>query len=152
MFRANADGLQAAEACDVPQLRLPDDVRAVRTPDRAGADPRARGGGGGDSGPFKSGIKNPLEKSHVHPSRQQQMSTGGGHHDGGRQRQQHHHHQDRGSSRAHRPSYVPEAPPKPRPETKRDDTGPLHPSWEAAKKSKEEGAKIAFQGTKVKFD
>ncbi|KXJ89862.1 Bud-site selection protein, partial [Microdochium bolleyi] len=39
----------------------------------------------------------------------------------------------------------------PPPPTKRDDTGPLHPSWAAAKKAKDEAGKIAFQGKKVVF-
>ena len=38
--------------------------------------------------------------------------------------------------------------------TQRDDTGPLHPSWEAAKKAKEKSnaAPVVFQGTKIRFD
>jgi hypothetical protein len=36
---------------------------------------------------------------------------------------------------------------------KRDDTGPLHPSWEAAKRAKEKkSAPVAFQGKKISFD
>lgn len=35
----------------------------------------------------------------------------------------------------------------------RDDSGPIHPSWEAAKKAKEaKAAVVAFQGKKVTFD
>ncbi|KAJ5612453.1 hypothetical protein N7510_005647 [Penicillium lagena] len=32
------------------------------------------------------------------------------------------------------------------------DTGPLHPSWEAKKKAKEQASTASFQGTKVVFD
>jgi hypothetical protein len=36
---------------------------------------------------------------------------------------------------------------------KRDDTGPLHPSWEAAKRAKEKkSVPVAFQGKKISFD
>lgn len=41
------------------------------------------------------------------------------------------------------------APPKPR---KTDNTGPLHPSWEAKKKAEEKEQNVKFQGTKIKFD
>ncbi|KAK4549341.1 hypothetical protein LTR36_006338 [Oleoguttula mirabilis] len=35
----------------------------------------------------------------------------------------------------------------------RDDSGPIHPSWEAAKKAKEaKAAPVAFQGKKITFD
>lgn len=35
----------------------------------------------------------------------------------------------------------------------RDDTGPLHPSWEAAKRAKEKkSVPVAFQGKKISFD
>jgi BUD22 len=43
----------------------------------------------------------------------------------------------------------------PRPEKKvreRDDSGKLHPSWEAAKKAKEAKSKMEFRGTKIVFD
>jgi hypothetical protein len=40
---------------------------------------------------------------------------------------------------------------KPREKT-RDDVGVLHPSWQAAKKAKEEKLKATFQGKKVTFD
>ncbi|KAH6681192.1 NADH-ubiquinone oxidoreductase 30.4 kDa subunit [Plectosphaerella plurivora] len=42
------------------------------------------------------------------------------------------------------------APERKKPQTSRDDQGPLHPSWEARKKAKET-AQISFQGTKIKF-
>jgi hypothetical protein len=35
---------------------------------------------------------------------------------------------------------------------KKDDTGPLHPSWEAAKKAKESKQTASFQGKKVVFE
>lgn len=46
-----------------------------------------------------------------------------------------------------------EARPKPqRKPTKKDDEGPLHPSWEARKKAKEAQQTAAFQGKRVVFD
>ncbi|KAH7020859.1 Bud-site selection protein [Microdochium trichocladiopsis] len=56
----------------------------------------------------------------------------------------------RGGGRGGFSAPAPSRPPPP--PTKRDDTGPLHPSWAAAKKAKEEAGKIAFQGKKVVFD
>lgn len=41
---------------------------------------------------------------------------------------------------------------RPRPPTKKDDEGPLHPSWEARKKAKEAEQTAAFQGKKITFD
>lgn len=43
------------------------------------------------------------------------------------------------------------APPPP-PKKHRDDAGPLHPSWEAAKKAKEAKATAPYQGKKITFD
>ncbi|RPB24437.1 Bud-site selection protein [Terfezia boudieri ATCC MYA-4762] len=37
-------------------------------------------------------------------------------------------------------------------ERKKNTEGPLHPSWEAARKAKEAKAKAEFQGKKIKFD
>jgi len=37
-------------------------------------------------------------------------------------------------------------------ERKKDTEGPLHPSWEAARKAKELKARAEFQGKKIKFD
>jgi hypothetical protein len=37
-------------------------------------------------------------------------------------------------------------------EHKRDDQGPIHPSWEAAKKAKEKNLTAPFQGKKITFD
>jgi hypothetical protein len=39
-----------------------------------------------------------------------------------------------------------------RAQRKMQDDKPLHPSWEAAKKAKEQASKVAFQGKKVVFD
>ncbi|KAH8176911.1 BUD22 domain-containing protein [Sarocladium implicatum] len=47
------------------------------------------------------------------------------------------------------PVQQPQQPPKP---TKRDDTGPLHPSWEARKKAKDAQKTVEFTGSKVTFD
>lgn len=41
---------------------------------------------------------------------------------------------------------------RPPPPTKRDDEGPLHPSWEARKKAKESLKATSFAGSKVVFD
>ncbi|OTB00892.1 hypothetical protein M426DRAFT_323899 [Hypoxylon sp. CI-4A] len=84
----------------------------------------------GSNKPWKKGIHNPFENKHIHPQRQQRMQSGGDH---GRQE-------------------APREPPKPKALPTRDDTGPLHPSWAAAKKAKEESQKVAFQGRKVVFD
>ncbi|RFU76735.1 bud22 family [Trichoderma arundinaceum] len=43
------------------------------------------------------------------------------------------------------------APPAPKP-TKKDDQGPLHPSWEARKKAKQAEKGAAFSGQKIVFD
>ncbi|KAI2628567.1 Bud-site selection protein [Hypoxylon sp. NC1633] len=99
-----------------------------------------RGAVGGDEDeggnkPWKKGIRNPFDNQRIHPERQQQMQ-GRSHGQGG----------DRSARER------PEMPKAPAPPPKRDDAGPLHPSWAAAKKAKEEGQKIAFQGRKVVFD
>ncbi|PSS03482.1 Bud-site selection protein [Coniella lustricola] len=46
---------------------------------------------------------------------------------------------------------VPLEPRKPKP-PKKDNDGPLHPSWEARKKAKEQQATASFQGKRVVFD
>jgi hypothetical protein len=56
-------------------------------------------------------------------------------HDGGREEQEH-------AAESSRP----------RPPTKKDDEGPLHPSWEARKKAKEAQQTAAFSGKKITFD
>ncbi|KAI1410500.1 Bud-site selection protein [Hypoxylon sp. FL1857] len=83
----------------------------------------------GPNKPWKKGIRNPFDNKHVHPERQRQMQ-------GGSQEV------DRRNQTAEKP--------KPKAAPKRDDTGPLHPSWAAAKKAKEQ--KVEFQGRKVVFD
>ncbi|KAI0816102.1 Bud-site selection protein [Xylaria sp. FL0064] len=102
---------------------------------------------------WKKGIANPFEKNHVHPDRQKQMNGEddrqakgkGGSRDTQERRQPRQHQQDRGQGfQAEKP--------KPRPPPTRDDTGPLHPSWAAAKKAKEGAQKVEFKGKKVTFD
>ncbi|KAI8963228.1 Bud-site selection protein [Daldinia sp. FL1419] len=85
----------------------------------------------GSNKPWKKGIRNPFDNKHIHPERQQQLQ-------GGREQTGE---RDFAADK-----------PKPKAVPKRDDTGPLHPSWAAAKKAKEEGQKIEFQGRKVVFD
>lgn len=87
---------------------------------------------GGGNKPWKKGIRNPFDNRNIHPDRQQHVSGGG---------------EDGGGGGGFR-----DMPEKPKVPPSRDDTGPLHPSWAAAKKAKEEGQKIAFQGRKVVFD
>ncbi|KMP01306.1 hypothetical protein CIRG_01446 [Coccidioides immitis RMSCC 2394] len=60
----------------------------------------------------------------------------------------------RGQFKTHdEPSTQNERPRNPRGVVKRDqDQGPLHPSWEAAKKAKEKKSQANFQGKKVVFD
>lgn len=83
----------------------------------------------GGNKPWKKGIRNPFDNKHIHPERQQRVQA---------QNQS----GDRGFHDKPKPKAVP----------KRDDTGPLHPSWAAAKKAKEETQKVEFQGRKVVFD
>ncbi|KAL6890715.1 Bud-site selection protein [Trichoderma evansii] len=56
--------------------------------------------------------------------------------------------QGRGGANAYQESR-PAPPPKP---TKKDNEGPLHPSWEARKKAKEQQKGAAFAGSKIVFD
>ncbi|KAI1422569.1 Bud-site selection protein [Xylaria sp. FL1777] len=93
------------------------------------------------SKPWKRGVANPFEKNHVHPDRLRHMKSEGDRQDRRYSRGQ----QDRNQS------FQAEAP-RPRPPPKRDDTGPLHPSWAAAKKAKEGVQKVEFKGKKVTFD
>ncbi|KAI0002632.1 Bud-site selection protein [Xylariaceae sp. FL0662B] len=94
------------------------------------------------SKPWKKGIRNPFDKQqqqqHVHPERQQRVQAGNDRRLDWR---------DQGGDRGFQDSSKPT-----KPVPKRDDAGPLHPSWAAAKKAKEGGQKIAFQGRKVVFD
>lgn len=101
--------------------------------------------------PWKKGIQNPFEESNVHPDRQRQMQRDGDRRANGKgprdtQERRPPWQQD-SSSR----SFQAETP-KPRPPPTRDDTGPLHPSWAAAKKAKEGVQKVEFKGKKVTFD
>lgn len=98
----------------------------------------------GAARPWKKGIRNPFEKSAVHPERMRHIEKGGHRQDPSS------HNQDSGGWEK-KPALAP-TPKPPRPEPTRDDTGHLHPSWAAAKKAKEEGQKVAFQGRKVVFD
>lgn len=101
-----------------------------------------------DAKPWKKGIRNPFEKNTMHPERMRHIEHG-------RKQQDRSDDRDRGRGpprAAPRESYRERPVPKIRQEQKRDDTGPLHPSWAAAKKAKEEGQKVAFQGRKITFD
>lgn len=89
------------------------------------------GGSGSSRTPWKQGIKTPFEKkTAANP---------------------HHHHEEAGAG---------ETQPRPQQQqqrnrklpTKKDDEGPLHPSWEARKKAKEAQQTAAFQGKRVVFD
>ncbi|RYP72017.1 hypothetical protein DL771_004486 [Monosporascus sp. 5C6A] len=93
----------------------------------------------GGAKPWKKGIRNPFEKSAVHPDRQRQVQDG-------------HRHQHQGRDRANSEEGREMPAPRSRSKPKKDDAGPLHPSWAAAKKAKEESQKVAFQGRKVVFD
>ena len=101
---------------------------------------------GADAKPWKNGIRNPFEKNVMHPERMRHIEHGRKQQarDGGRDK--------RPPRNAQRESYQDKPAPQPRHESKRDDTGSLHPSWAAAKKAKEEGEKVVFQGRKVTFD
>ncbi|KAI1436198.1 Bud-site selection protein [Xylaria sp. CBS 124048] len=106
------------------------------------------------SRPWKQGIKDPFEKNHVHPQRQQKMQSDNDRHSKGNDRRSRDS-QDRGQSRQQDRSQneqADKATPAPKPPPKRDDIGTLHPSWAAAKKAKEEVQKVEFKGKKVVFD
>ncbi|KAI1741768.1 Bud-site selection protein [Xylaria scruposa] len=110
-----------------------------------------RGAVDGDTAkPWKKGIQNPFEKNNVHPDRQRQMQPNGDSQAKGKRPRDA---QDRRPPRQQDSSQSFQAEkPKPRPPPTRDDTGPLHASWAAAKKAKEEAQKVEFQGKKVTFD
>ncbi|KAI1338428.1 Bud-site selection protein [Xylariaceae sp. FL0016] len=106
--------------------------------------------------PWKQGVKDPFEKSHVHPERQRQMqkeetrpqaenSKNWSNGQKGLNRAQR-----REQAKAQGHLQITENKPKPPPG--RDDAGTLHPSWAAAKKAKEQSEKVAFLGKKVVFD
>ncbi|KAI1826950.1 Bud-site selection protein [Xylaria intraflava] len=106
------------------------------------------------SRPWKKGIKDPFEKNHVHPQRQQKMQNESDRASRGKDRRPKDTQEKGQSSRQDRnQSFQAEkSMPKPKPPPTRDDTGPLHPSWAAAKKAKEGVQKVEFQGKKVVFD
>ncbi|KAI1124578.1 Bud-site selection protein [Nemania abortiva] len=102
--------------------------------------------------PWKKGIRNPFEKNHVHPERQRQMQGEGDSQAKGREsKDAREKRQPRQQDKSQSQSLQGEKP-VPKPPRARDDAGPLHPSWAAAKKAKEGGQKIEFQGKKVTFD
>ncbi|KAI4603945.1 hypothetical protein KJ359_000067 [Pestalotiopsis sp. 9143b] len=131
-----------------------------------------KGAVGEDSGPWKKGISNPFEKKAaqegVHPDRQANFNA--------RQEQQQERRapprpqqQDRGfkGGRGDRPAgnnvRGDRAPPSnflrerherpaPKPKPKKDDDGPLHASWKAAKQAKEAAQNVKFEGKKITFD
>lgn len=88
-------------------------------------DPR-RGAVEEGSKPWKRGIKSPFAK---------QAATGAG-----------------APPHSVRPQGANSEPLRPRAKTKPQDTGPLHPSWEARKKVKEKQETAVFQGKKITFD
>lgn len=107
--------------------------------------------GGEDAGPWKKGIRNPFEKRQqapegVHPDRQ--ANFGGD--DGPKARDSKPRKRD--DTPRQRDWEEPKPAPKPKPKPKKDDEGPLHASWEAAKKAKEAAQNVSFQGKKVVFD
>ncbi|KAE8144833.1 Bud-site selection protein [Aspergillus avenaceus] len=57
-----------------------------------------------------------------------------------------------GRGPAGRPHFDGDRPQRGPPRAKPEDNKPLHPSWEAAKKAKEQKATASFQGKKVTFD
>ncbi|KAI0400270.1 Bud-site selection protein [Xylaria palmicola] len=107
---------------------------------------------GDASKPWKKGIRNPFEKNQVHPDRQRKMqgddddrpSKGKRPREDARERRQ--------PQQRDRDTSAPDEKPKPKPVRARDDEGPLHPSWVAAKKAKEGVQKVEFKGKKVTFD
>ncbi|KAI0174570.1 NADH-ubiquinone oxidoreductase 30.4 kDa subunit [Pestalotiopsis sp. NC0098] len=131
-----------------------------------------KGAVGEDAGPWKKGISNPFEKKAaqegVHPDRQANFNA--------RQEQQPQERrappkpqqQDRGfkggrgdkpagnNFRGDRPptNFLRERheKPAPKPKPKKDDDGPLHASWKAAKQAKEAAQNVKFEGKKITFD
>ncbi|KAH6647410.1 Bud-site selection protein [Truncatella angustata] len=138
-------------------------------------------GGEEDSGPWKKGIRNPFEKKSapegVHPDRQANFDQQEPERQQRPERPQRLERQSRpereqGSERLnrsqrraqlaasgslpianHQRDEVPKrVVPKPQPKPQKDDEGPLHASWAAAKAAKEAAQKVAFQGKKITFD
>ncbi|ETS77891.1 hypothetical protein PFICI_09953 [Pestalotiopsis fici W106-1] len=126
-----------------------------------------KGAVGEDSGPWKKGISNPFEKKSapegVHPDRQANFNAKS---EQPERRAPPKPQQDRGfqGSRADRPAgnFRERAPsnfqrdqpqrPAPKPKPKKDDDGPLHASWQAAKQAKEAAQNVKFEGKKITFD
>ncbi|KAI0133495.1 Bud-site selection protein [Xylariales sp. AK1849] len=100
-----------------------------------------------DAGPWKRGIRNPFDRSKreapkgVHPDRHANFSA----HNGNIT------HQAAGPPRRG-DGFQAQTRPTPKPKPKKDDEGPLHPSWQAAKLAKDASQKVTFQGKKVVFD
>ncbi|KAL2149308.1 hypothetical protein VTH82DRAFT_8656 [Thermothelomyces myriococcoides] len=108
----------------------------------AGWDPK-RGAVDGESKPWKRGIRNPLlEKDKAKtPGANETKSTDEKKQPQNEKKQQKDEKKQPGTEKK-----------KPA-ERKRDDTGPLHPSWEAKRKAKEKQQLSApFQGKKIVFD
>ncbi|KAI0441427.1 Bud-site selection protein [Xylaria telfairii] len=106
----------------------------------------------GDSAkPWKKGIQNPFEKNNIHPDRQRQMQRDSDRQAYGKGSRDTHERRPPRQQDSSSRTFQAEKP-KPRPPPTRDDTGPLHPSWAAAKKAKEGVQKVEFQGKKVTFD
>jgi hypothetical protein len=120
-----------------------------------------------EAGPWKKGIVNPFEKKSapegVHPDRQANFNRG---HDRLEERAAKKFQKDRGANGFQRersgggfpqeraPSYVDkdQSKPAPKPKPKKDNEGPLHASWQAAKEAKEAAQNVKFQGKKITFD
>ncbi|KAL2162250.1 hypothetical protein VTH06DRAFT_7163 [Thermothelomyces fergusii] len=101
----------------------------------AGWDPK-RGAVDGESKPWKRGIRNPLlEKDKT-------KASGAGETKPADEKKQPNNEKKLPSNERKKPA-----------QRKRDDTGPLHPSWEAKRKAKEKQQLSApFQGKKIVFD
>ncbi|KAK7931353.1 Bud-site selection protein [Apiospora marii] len=127
-----------------------------------------RGAVGNEHGaPWKQGIKSAFDKRDkpsgpapegVHPDRQRHFNESGPPHRNSRDSAQSKlpHRSFGGSagpSRSFEPAAAaaPKPPPKPV-KPKRDDTGPLHATWEMAKAQKEKMQSAKFEGKKITFD
>ncbi|KAI5866310.1 Bud-site selection protein [Durotheca rogersii] len=167
--RRNRRGQRARRA--IWEKKYKDKARHLQAPQPAAArdqgwDPRRGAVGADDAGqPWKKGVRNPFAPpppQQVHPDRHSTMQRAprqpwsaqrgpeAGGRGGGGEREGGDHNARPGARDSHSHARPPRAPAAAPP--KRDDTGPLHPSWAAAKKAKEEGQKVAFQGKKVVFD
>lgn len=93
-------------------------------------------GDGGRRTPWKQGVSNPFDKNNSN------NHVGSGRWNG-RDSSRSSHGYNNNNTRA-------DAPPRPPP--KKDNEGPLHPSWEARKKAKDSQKGAAFAGAKITFD